>query len=239
MIIAGADLNETNGKTDRLSNNQNRVFRNTYGFKHLAKHNSLIDIWRICNTHKKQFTWRRKYVGEHSRLYFFLIENCINNIKSCDIRPAQIQHTYHMAVSLKIQYNSSKGKGRGIWKLNNSYIENDEYIDLINKVIDDVLKGNDNLNPSNLWDYCKVMIKYKTVEFCKEKSKKKKDDINCMEKALVAENMNFDENPCSETQDKIIKKINEFQNQLNVLYQERAKGVQIRARVDWLENGEK
>ena len=56
-----------------------------------------------------------------------------------------------------------------------------------------------------------------------------------MEKEFALEKGKHDEMPCNET----LNKINIVENQLNDLYQEKARGAQIRARVNWVENGER
>ena len=53
---------------------------------------------------------------------------------SSDIRPAMISSTDHQAISLKIRQRT-ENRGRGFFKINNSILDNNEYKNLINKII--------------------------------------------------------------------------------------------------------
>ena len=100
----------------------------------LIKDFKLLDIWRNLNKNKLQYTWKRKNGLEKSRIDFWLIEDSFRPIViSSDIRPAQIKSTYHMAISLKLQLHSIQGAG--YWKMNNSFLSDQNYINLIQNVI--------------------------------------------------------------------------------------------------------
>lgn len=92
-------------------------------------------MWRNRNPNKIQYTWSRKDRSESTRIDYFLIApEVFKNCVSCDIRPIVLQYTDHNCVSLKI--NLSRGqKGRGYWKLNSSVLKNEDYIEIINKII--------------------------------------------------------------------------------------------------------
>ena len=104
----------------------------------LINHFKLVDIWRLSNPEKKQFTWRRKNGIEKSRIDFWLIQEltCCS-IFSCDIRPALINSTDHLSVSLKIK--TTNNRGNGYWKMNNSLLTDDAYISIIEDLITSTL----------------------------------------------------------------------------------------------------
>ena len=64
-------------------------------------------------------------------------------------------------------------KGRGYWKINNSVIQEYDYKQLINKVIDKYLiqYHNNKIDIRLLWDAMKVEIREVTTMYCKNKSK--------------------------------------------------------------------
>ena len=69
-----------------------------------------------------QFTWKRQVLNEASRIDYLLIQKDIEtSIASCDIRPAQISKTSHLAVSIKIK-NTEETRGPGFLKINNSIL---------------------------------------------------------------------------------------------------------------------
>ena len=115
-LIIGGDYNELMSICDRRSKNKNVQSiksKCTFGLKQLIKNYKLKDIWRIKNGNKNLFTWRRKSVGNFSRIDYFLIEDDILDIvRNCDIRPAQISSTDHMAVALKLEKIRAQGCGK-------------------------------------------------------------------------------------------------------------------------------
>jgi len=93
----------------------------------LVNVHDLTDIWRLKKQEMKQFTWRRKIGIEKSRIDLFLVHDTIVTlIHSCDIRPAQIKHTDHLAVSIKNKLGNERGPV--YWKLNNSLLQDIYYV---------------------------------------------------------------------------------------------------------------
>ena len=96
-------------------------------------------------------------------------------ILSTDIRPAQIKCTDHLAISLKIINKTQRGPG--YWKLNNSFLEDSDYITLINNTVDSCIRkfNNQSVKHSLLWELCKLEIKSQSTTYAIQKSKHKKD----------------------------------------------------------------
>ena len=68
-------------------------------------------------------------------MIFFLIQPEISPlISSCDIRPALIKYTDHLAISIKLLSNSND-RGPGTFKLNTIILENTDYQNLIESLI--------------------------------------------------------------------------------------------------------
>ena len=63
----------------------------------------------------------------------FFDSKYLNVIYSSDIRPAQISSTDHLAISLKIKITTDRGPG--IWKFNNSLLQDKNYTNLIKDLI--------------------------------------------------------------------------------------------------------
>ena len=66
---------------------------------------------------------------------FLVKKDFVLNVKSCDIRPILIKSTDHQAVSIQLQSVSSETRGPGYWKINNGILNEQEYEDKINKII--------------------------------------------------------------------------------------------------------
>ncbi|XP_063438423.1 26S proteasome non-ATPase regulatory subunit 10-like [Mytilus trossulus] len=116
--------------------------------------------------------WRRKNnINEASRIDFFLTcPEIRTQIESTDIRPAIITHTDHQAISLMMKCRSQH-KGKGYFKKNNCVLENNEYQNIVKKLIKQyectVLLTND---IGLQWDLFKTEIRDYTIAFCKRKA---------------------------------------------------------------------
>ena len=93
----------------------------------------------------------------------------IKNTISCDIRPAFISYTDHLAVSFKFYTNEKEDRGPGLWKINNSILENVEYQTMVQNIIDKakIFAASRELDNRHTWEYCKQIIKNDTIKFCK------------------------------------------------------------------------
>ena len=94
----------------------------------------LMDIWRQTHDQTKGYTWRQNYYKKLARLDFFLISETLLDIYSNSI----IKPSYksdHCPVQLEI-FISKTNKGKGLWKLNNSLLMDEELTTLINKEIE-------------------------------------------------------------------------------------------------------
>ena len=119
----------------------------TYNYKHLNNPNSrksvlkimndndLCDLFRYFHPGTKRYTWRRKNPIKQARLDMFLASNNISDICSkCNIRTSY--RSDHSAIELEIILNKFSC-GKGVWKFNNSLLENPNYLELVNKLIEE------------------------------------------------------------------------------------------------------
>ena len=183
IIIAG-DYNEIlDPKIDRKtrSNQLPKKTKASNSLGNLNREKGLIDIWRIKNQRKSQFTWKRQALNEASRIDYFLIQTELeNNVISCDIRPAQISKTSHLAVSLKLK-TCEENRGPGIWKINNSILNDDEYQTLIIHTIQNCKRIQ-----HNTWEKIKLDIREVTQSFSKRNAKRVKSRCTLLENRLIS-----------------------------------------------------
>jgi hypothetical protein len=96
----------------------------------------LTDIWRVKNPNTKRFTWRQNNPFISSRLYYWLIsKDFCGFITKADILPTISSD--HAPIIMKIRTFENK-PGRGLWKLNNSYLNDDLYIREVKAIITDL-----------------------------------------------------------------------------------------------------
>lgn len=237
-IVLGGDFNEALKPVDRISSSQNVSQRSSPNLLKLISDHSLNDTWRSKHPNLTQFTWRRKNGVDKSRIDYWLIdENIVPIVSACDIRPALIQHTDHMAITLKLVFNNARGPG--FWKFNNSLLEDQEYVKQINNLVGNFAADlqSDNSEPQLTWELCKIEIKGYTINYSKLKCKERKDNLQSFENELRYLNQYNDCN--TNIQKNISDRITFLEKEIENIYSYKTKGAMIRSRIQLLEEGEK
>ena len=94
-----------------------------------------IDIWRYLHLSSSGFTWTKADGSLSSRidlsgcLYIWVALGCVGFVSACDILPCPFSD--HCAVVLSVSVHSVVPHGPGLWKLNVSVLEKEEYFQLI------------------------------------------------------------------------------------------------------------
>ena len=90
----------------------------------------LVDIWRIRDTDKKQYTRRQKRPLIQRRLVHWLISDCLLDIiEHTDIIPSI--KSDHSAITLQINSIEDQVRGPSHWCLNSSLLNDENYVELI------------------------------------------------------------------------------------------------------------
>ena len=85
----------------------------------------------------------------------------------------------------------------------------------------------------------KNTVREKTINVCKSESQKRKSEIKVLEQKLKSLNVRKD-NLCGDLENNVLnQKIYEIEENLENLYFVKARGAEIRSRVQWIEQGEK
>ena len=86
----------------------------------------LVDIWRVKYPLTKSYTWSQKSPTILCPLDFWLISNNLCDfVDSTDIIPAI--RTDHAAISI-VFGKIGEAKGLGMWKMNASLLDDEEYL---------------------------------------------------------------------------------------------------------------
>ena len=90
----------------------------------------IIDIWRYLHPSSPGFTWTRWNGSSASRIDLLGVPYVwVSSVLSCDIVPCPFSD--HCAVSLNVDIPDVIPPGPGLWKLNTSILNNDDYVKLI------------------------------------------------------------------------------------------------------------
>ena len=132
LIMVG-DWNTPLAKMDTYNYNTVRHPRSRKLINEFLVKESLIDLWRELNKTVRGFTWRSQNPCRRSRLDYFLISDDILGLDpSIEYIPAY--KSDHNPVILSF-IKSRQARGRGLWKFNNTLLQNQDYIDMVKEEI--------------------------------------------------------------------------------------------------------
>ena len=143
-----------------------------------------------------------------------------------------------MAVSLKLKIGQ-QNRGSGLWKINNSVLQDNDYRLLITRTIENtkLTSEHSNYTAQNVWEQIKVDVREATQSFSKLKAKQIQNRCTLLENRLKTLHQTQDENIA--INENLKTDILNTEQELDSIYEYRAKGAQIRARAEWIEQGEK
>ncbi len=198
----------------------------------------LIDIWRVHHPTDKIYTWKR--LGKapiFCRLDMFLIsQDLYSNIIKTDIIPSF--KSDHSIISMNLDF-TSQSRGRGFWKLNASLFKDKEYVEIINKTIDDSVISYENHTPTLRLEMIKMEVAGASIKYSRQKAKSKHNIINALEKKLKRLERNVMEETDNYKIDRLKKDIDSTNFGIQNYMFEKTKASMFRARVKWYEEGEK
>ena len=199
---------------------------------------NLRDVFRNFNPSKKMFTRIQTQPYTATRLDFFLVsDNLYRNFKSADISQSIMSGHKFAIFFLDIELTK---RGSGYWKINNSILNDNDYIKMIKQVINDFLITNtrEYTSPHILWETLKCVIRGETIKFCALRKKNQNRKQHLLESKLNTMESLLNNCPTKE-KDNLISQINNTRNELIQFIQNDVKGAAVRSRVRWIEFGEK
>ena len=192
----------------------------------------LTDIWRDRNPKTNSYTWHSGVDSIHCRLDFFLVSKSLRNlITDCKISPGICSD--HSTVILNLHLNKKRGKG--IWKLNTSLLNDKSYIKTIKDAIYNIKTKNPNLDHVNLWELCKSNIRTQSIIFSNRKSRNRRNVENDLINKIAILEQSLAISPSEDTASQLA----ELRKELEDIYNYKLQGIIIRSRAKWVEEGEK
>ena len=145
-----------------------------------------------------------------------------------------MQSTDHQSVYINCIPGVSE-KVRGCWKINNSILQEVEYQLLINNLIDKYIydKVNYKVDCRLLWDVLKIEIREATIIYCKSKSKFRRESRRSLEKEL--QDLSSHRDSLDITDESLDKRMNDIEKELEQMYNQKAKGAEIRSTKKWVD----
>ena len=231
-LIAG-DYNTILKENDIRGGKDNSHKKSTIAINNLIDKHQLVDIWRIRNPDLFTYTWARRNPPIYERIDYWLISDRIQQaISKVDILPSFIAD--HSIPLIVYELNADK-RGPGYWKMNTSYLTDEDYKDNIKKIIAETCEQY-NSDSIMRWEMIKLNVRGESLRYSANKAKARKNKLNALEKKL-AYHMDFD------TPDFLLDdnhdQIKTIQKDIDDLLTYQTKGDMLRAKCTWLESGEK
>ena len=178
--------------------------------------------------------------------YFLVSSNILDNVEKTFIKPGY--RSDHLIVELELNFNSLK-RGRGIWKMNNSLLKDEKYINMTKECIkntklqyrvNNVLSHEDNpddflINSQLLFEVIKLEIRGRTIAYSSALKRSTDKQEKELENQIDSLHQQYIETPTTEN----MVKLNEANNELKLLREKKVEGIIMRAKAKWKLDGEK
>ena len=161
----------------------------------LMKEFGLNDIYRKLHPNTRAFTYESKSLKLKSRIDYFLISNPMTvNVKNAEIRASIAPD--HRATFLSLEIQGDFKRGPGSWKFNNQLLEDENYLQLVNRTYPEILEKYEDLeNKRLLWEMIKMEIRASTITYSKKKRRETKqreielqNEINELDRKICNDN---------------------------------------------------
>ena len=230
MILIGDYNLVMNTSLDRKGSQQN-WYKSRETIEQMCEEAMLTEIWRDRNPTETLFSWMRvKPLLSASRIDFALVsQGTANAVLNTMYLPGI--RTDHMAFYVSIDLIGLE-RGRGYWKFNSSMLQNVEFLQKMNVLLDKTLEDTKHLLPIKRWTY----IKKEAIQFAKTYTKnqvKERDLIisQLSEKILELE-FKVSQQYSEQKWDLLLKSKADIEN----LLAEKTKGIMFRCKTRWIEN---
>jgi len=228
-IIFGGDLNCYDSALDKFGGNTS-LSSELSSFKSCF---NLVDAWRSKHPRVSQCTWFNSDLSIGSRLDSFLVcREVAGSLSSCEILPCVFSD--HEFVILDVDISHAFDFGPGVWKFNNSLLDDRIYCDLVIELINQHLCFKHVfISVKDFWESLKEVIKSRTIEFSKAKRRELSRERVCITNRLVKLKSKLVNGDLS-----VKPEILELESALNAIFRREQEGMKIRSRAKWLEEGE-
>ena len=193
----------------------------------------VIDTWRYLHPSSSGFTWFRPDGSLSSRID---LVGCpfvwVSSVSSCEIVPCPFSD--HCAVVFCVSVPDVVPPGPGLWKLNISILEEEGFVNIVNNFWADWRRQKHRFpSPAKWWEAGKSAIKGLSIKYCSSRSSAFSVKRDILSKLASHLKVKVDGGMLS-----LFRTYQSVLCQLADLDKEVARGVQVRTRVRWVEEGE-
>lgn len=235
--MGGGDFNCSLTNIDADGGNFKVKYRTVSMLESFSEEYELVDIWRLRHPDEKCYTWRTFNPIVQRRLDYFLVSDSLQPyISLCNI--VSTIFSDHSAVMLKVNSTEDISKGPAYWHFNTSLLEDNEFISQLTELIplwkNQYMESNGD-DSVGLWELLKYKIRCFSISFSKTKCKSTKQRIKMLESKVSEMEKSLKASDSSEH----VKQLLDYKSELNTYYKHITKGIIIRSKTQWYEDGEK
>lgn len=197
--------------------------------------NNCTDVWRYRNENRRLFS-RSQYVEgilKQSRIDFVIASrDLLKEIQNIYYKYTTISD--HSMICMKVDMYKHE-RGPGIWVHNNSILEEKDYIEKINSIIE--REKQCPLYESNIltwWDNLKLKIKQHSIRYSMRRSKQHNQKYWELQKKIEHESRRVASIP-----DYDVSNLKKLENELEVFEKEKCRGAILRSKAKWALEGER
>ena len=166
--------------------------------------------------------------------YWLISNNLCDYIQSTSIIPAL--KTDHAAIDLCVSDIGDEVKGPGMWKLNLSLVEDEDYLkDLEQNLPKWKQEGEEQSDRRSVWDWIKYNVRLHAITYSKKRAKQRNENEKSLQNEYEKATKLYENDP----NDINRARVDEIKGKLEMLYNKKIEGIIIRARARWHEHGEK
>lgn len=133
---------------------------------------ALVDVWRLTNPRKREYTFFSHCHKSHSRIdFFFIASPLVNSVVSCSIRTIAI--TDHAVVELCINTELDIGR-RTRWRMNSSLLQDKDFRSSLGEDLKSFFDLNigSTKDIATVWEASKAYIRGKLIARSAQKKKR-------------------------------------------------------------------
>lgn len=226
-VILGGDFNcVANLALDKKGGNPDKGTDGWQELSSIIQDFNLVDSFRNQYPTQQQYTWSNRNIS--CRLDRFYISSCLMPTLT-DVRHILYANSDHKFVAITLSDFRHVKVGKPFWKFNNSLLKDEDYFDFMKAYLYFRLQNMpDESSLLEWWDEVKLGIKQETIGFNKEKAKRQRSEMNCLQKEYARLERQDRNEEAKVVKEKILRQESE-----------KLRGAQIRSKAQLLENGEK
>ena len=239
-LIIGGDWNISLQAIDKKGGNPWKPTVSRDLLMTMMKEFDLVDVYREKNPTNKSYTYESKALKLCSRIDFFLIpQHQISWVEQIETVVSNAPD--HKAVKLKLNGSNNK-RGPGLWKFNNSLLDDEDYVTLIRENYSPISEKYSGQEHKRLkWELVKMELRGLTIPYAINKAKNIRRKERDLQKRLddLDQSISSGSGADSHRENGLEAEHNQLKQELCLIYENRGKGSIVRSKTRWIEQGEK